>query len=135
MLGGPRATRVRAPSMLSLHDAAERRLGIAVVDALAENLDASRDALLESLSVSSRTMARRRVEGSLSAEESDRALRLARIAATAEDVLGDREAAAAWLKQPSRALGGRVPLDLVRTDAGATLVTDVLGRLEHGVFG
>jgi len=40
-----------------------------------------------------------------------------------------------WLHTANRSLGGRKPLELVRTDAGAELVVDVLGRLEHGVFG
>lgn len=135
ILGGRRAARLSRPSMLAVHEAAQRRLGVGVVDALEQNLGATRESLLRTMSVSLRTFARRRVEGTLSPEESDRALRLARIAALAEEVLGEREEAVTWLKQPNLSLGGRVPLDLLRTDAGASMVTDVLGRLEHGVFG
>jgi putative toxin-antitoxin system antitoxin component (TIGR02293 family) len=62
-------------------------------------------------------------------------LRVARVAALAEEVLGSRDEAIEWLQRPNRSLGGRVPFDLVRTDAGAAMVADVLGRLEHGVFG
>ena len=121
--------------MLALHEAAERKLGVGVVDALEQNLGATRELLLRTMAVSQRTLARRRLEGTLSPEESDRALRLARIAALAEEVLGGHDEAVTWLKQPNRSLGGRTPLDLLRTDAGASMVTDVLGRLEHGVFG
>ena len=74
-------------------------------------------------------------DSTLSPEESDRVLRLARVAAQAEEVLGGREDAVKWLHRPSRSLGGHKPLELVRTDAGSELVVDVLGRLEHGVFG
>lgn len=135
LLGGGRAARLRQPSMLALHEAAERGLGVAAVDALQENLGAARGELLRAMALSLRTLARRRDEGVLSPEESDRALRVARIAALAEDVLGGQEEAVAWLKASNRSLGGRVPMDLLRTDAGASMLADVLGRLEHGVFG
>jgi putative toxin-antitoxin system antitoxin component (TIGR02293 family) len=135
ILGGKRAARVPKRTMLALHEAAERRLRVAVVDALEESLGVPRELLLETIALSARTLARRRQQGSLSVEESDRALRLARALALAEDALGGREEAVTWLKQPNRSLGGRMPLHLLRTDAGASMVTDVLGRLEHGVFG
>jgi len=34
----------------------------------------------------------------------------------------------------NRALGGRVPLHLLDSDAGAQAVERVLGRIEHGVY-
>lgn len=135
LLGGAKTFRLRPATLLGLHEAAEHRFPLPVFDALMANLQASRKTMLFTLAVSPRTLTRRREEGVLSAEESDRALRVARVAATAEEVLGGRDAAVDWLQQPNRALGGRVPLDLLRTDAGAALVTDVLGRLEHGVLG
>jgi putative toxin-antitoxin system antitoxin component (TIGR02293 family) len=135
-LGGKHAIPLRkGPTMMQLHEAVVHRLPVGVVDALEGNLDARREAMLRTIAVSPRTLARRKKEGVLSAEESDRALRVARIAALAEEVLGSRDEAIAWLKRPNRALGGHAPLGLVRTDAGAAMLTDVLGRLEHGVFG
>jgi putative toxin-antitoxin system antitoxin component (TIGR02293 family) len=125
----------RGPTMMQLHETVAHRLPVAVVDALGENLGARREAMLKTIALSPRTLARRKKEGVLSAEESDRALRVARIAALAEEVFGSRDEAIEWLQRPNRSLGGLSPLELVRTDAGATMVTDVLGRLEHGVFG
>jgi putative toxin-antitoxin system antitoxin component (TIGR02293 family) len=54
---------------------------------------------------------------------------------TAETVLGDAAAALDWLASPNRALGGESPMKLLDTDLGAKQVFDVLGRIEHGVFG
>jgi putative toxin-antitoxin system antitoxin component (TIGR02293 family) len=136
LLGGKGAIPLRKePTMIELHEAVVHRLPVGVVDALGENLGARREAMLQVIDVPPRTLARRRKEGVLSAEESDRALRVARIAALAEEIFGSRQAAVEWLWRPNQSLGGRAPLDLARTDAGATIVTDVLGRLEHGVFG
>jgi len=82
-----------------------------------------------------RTLTRRLAQHSrLTAAESDRTVRLARVYATALDTLGDGEKAAAWLKTPNRALGGERPLDQLDTDPGVREVEDVLGRIATGVY-
>ena len=82
-----------------------------------------------------RTLARRKKERRLRADESDRLLRVARVATSAEDVLGAQGKAGRWLQNPNRALGGAIPLDLLDTDLGAEEVVTILGRIEHGVYG
>jgi putative toxin-antitoxin system antitoxin component (TIGR02293 family) len=67
-------------------------------------------------------------------DETDRRSRLAGVAARAAEVLGTTEKADRWLQRPNRALGGRVPLELLDTDAGTQQVAEVLGRIEHGVY-
>lgn len=95
----------------------------------------SREAFLELVSIAPRTLARRRQSGRLTAEESDRLLRAARVFEMAEDLFeGDVEAARQWLGEPSPALGGQTPLQFASTDVGAREVEQLLGRLEHGVF-
>ncbi len=64
----------------------------------------------------------------------DRLFRGGRIAAQAEQVLGSRAKASAWLRKPNRALGGAVPLRQLDTDLGAGEVEDVLLRIAHGVY-
>jgi putative toxin-antitoxin system antitoxin component (TIGR02293 family) len=86
------------------------------------------------LGLSTRSLQRRKA-GRLTAAESERILRLVRTAARAERVLGDPAAALDWLGSPNRALGGESPLQLLDTDLGAKRVLDVLGRIEHGVYG
>jgi putative toxin-antitoxin system antitoxin component (TIGR02293 family) len=66
--------------------------------------------------------------------ESDRLYRLARTIARMEEILGSREKAEVWLREPNRVLGMQTPLDLLDTDEGAKRVEDVLIRIEHGVF-
>jgi putative toxin-antitoxin system antitoxin component (TIGR02293 family) len=61
-------------------------------------------------------------------------VRIARIAAVAEETFQNAEKAAAWLRRPNRALGDHKPLDLLITSTGARLVEDVLGRIATGVF-
>src|SRR3972149_2005506 len=81
-----------------------------------------------------RTLARRKKDRRLRADESDRLLRLGRVAARAEEVLGTADKAARWLGKPNRALGGKVPLAQLDTDIGAHQVEEILGRIAHGLY-
>ena len=94
----------------------------------------SRDELFE-LVVPRRTFARRRLANDpLSREESDRAVRLARLTAMAERIFGDEENAHRWLRKPSRTLAGAVPLVLMKTETGAHLVEQTLHRIDYGML-
>jgi putative toxin-antitoxin system antitoxin component (TIGR02293 family) len=86
------------------------------------------------LALPPRTLARRKGEHRLKAPESDRLLRLGRIAVLAEDVLGSPEKASRWLHTPNRALGNRVPLGQLDTDLGVREVESLLLRVAHGVY-
>ncbi len=68
----------------------------------------------------------------LSPAESEKAPRIARIAALAEETFGDREKAAAWLRRETKPLDGRKPLDLLDTEIGGQAVEDLLHRIAHG---
>jgi putative toxin-antitoxin system antitoxin component (TIGR02293 family) len=82
-----------------------------------------------------RTLARRREEGRLSAEESDRLVRVARLVAAATTLFaGSVPDAVEWLSKPLKALGGAIPFDIAETETGSYEVETVIGQLEHGVF-
>jgi putative toxin-antitoxin system antitoxin component (TIGR02293 family) len=54
--------------------------------------------------------------------------------AIALEVLERDSSAMGWLRRPQPALGGRVPLDLLVTQAGAEEVETLLRRIDHGVY-
>jgi putative toxin-antitoxin system antitoxin component (TIGR02293 family) len=68
----------------------------------------------------------------LSPEESDRAVRIARITALAEELFGEDDKAARWLRKPKSRFDGRAPMELLKTDAGARLVEEMLLQLQYG---
>jgi len=87
------------------------------------------------LVVPKRTLARRKAANEpLTIEETDKALRLERIAAQAERVFGAPEKAHRWLRKPKRALQGETPVAYLATEAGARIVEEMLVRIEHGMF-
>jgi putative toxin-antitoxin system antitoxin component (TIGR02293 family) len=85
--------------------------------------------------VPKRTLARRKAaDESLTVEETDKALRLARIAVQAERVFGEPEKAHRWLRKAKRELKGETPLAYLASEAGARVVEEMLHRIEHGMF-
>lgn len=81
-----------------------------------------------------RTLARRKEQKEkLSGAESDRALRLERIAQMADRVFGDHDKAQRWLRKYSRVLGD-TPISLLESETGAFLVEQELYRIDYGVF-
>ena len=87
------------------------------------------------IGIPERTLARRRAAGRLTADESERLLRVSAIYEKALDLFeGDGRAALNWLNTPKRALNAQTPLAYSRTELGAREVENLIGRLEHGVF-
>ncbi|WP_291988684.1 antitoxin Xre/MbcA/ParS toxin-binding domain-containing protein [Luteitalea sp.] len=90
---------------------------------------------LGDLVINPRTLRHRRTRGeALAMEEAERAIRLGRILAIADAVLGSRATAWAWLREPNLALDRARPVDLLKSEIGARAVEETLVRLEHGLF-
>jgi putative toxin-antitoxin system antitoxin component (TIGR02293 family) len=104
----------------------------AAIENLSEFLGESTLKLMQVIQINERTAHRRREQGVLSPEESDRIARIARLTQRAVDTFGDESQAREWLKRPNRVLHDVPPLELLGTDGGAVLVADELGRIESG---
>ena len=133
-LGGRGVLRERLADYAAVIDRTRTGLPYAALEALARRYAIPLPRILRVLALPARTHARRKKERRLSAAESDRLLRLARVAAGAEQTLGAADKAGQWLQKPNRALRGAAPLDLLDTDLGVEEVVTVLGRIEHGVY-
>ena len=131
-LGG--AKLVKAATWEDLRARRQAGLPYASVDAVSSAYHIASKDLVRILELPLRTLARRKKEKRLHADESDRLLRLGRIAALAEEVLGSREKATEWLHEPNAALGHENPLRHLDSDLGARQVEDVLVRISHGVY-
>ena len=65
-------------------------------------------------------------------EPSDRAVRLARVKALAEETFGDSRKAHRWLHRELALLDGRRSIDLARTQTGTRMVENLLARIAWG---
>jgi len=107
-------------------------LALSVVDKVLQEGDLSA-AELDRLAFPRKTLAHRRLLGSLSPEQSDRLTRILRVISEAEEMFGARDKARLWLRRPNQALGGEAPLELLDTDTGTRQVETLLLRIGHGI--
>lgn len=132
-LGGRKVLRRRISNLDELRRTVDAGLPYASLEAVMLKYGLAREEAAALLRLPQRTIARRKKEQRLRADESDRLLRLARVVAQAAQTLGSEEKAVKWLRRPNRALGNQVPLQLLDNDIGALQVEEVLGRIAHGV--
>ena len=103
-----------------------------------QNLQKALDIPLETvasvLGMSRATLHRRKRQGKIDEDESEKLVRYQRLLKKAEDVFGDGKSAREWLRHKQAGLGKAVPLDFARTEIGAREVENLLGRLEYGVY-
>lgn len=108
-------------------------LDVATLDRLAA-VGFERRELFE-LVIPQRTLTHRKNRGEpLSAEESDRAVRLARVSALAERVFANHDKAWRWLRRPTPIFDARAPMELLATETGARAVEEELYRIDEGMF-
>lgn len=122
------------PAPMSLVDQIADGLPVRVLESLSRRI-APRDAGFKYQLVAKATLARRKEARPprLSADESERLVRLANVWGMAERVWGGAEAARRFMFEPHALLDGRSPLDLtVKSEMGARVVEDVLGGLAYG---
>jgi len=112
----------------------QRGLPVEELDALQQILEIPIDKLAPKLGISKATLHRRKIEGRLGRDESDRVVRFARLMGKAVEVFESEEAARRWLKAPQVGLGSAIPLDYAETELGAREVEDLLGRIDYGVY-
>ncbi len=109
----------------------EQRVPLAAVESLSSHGMSNEE--IYRLIVPRRTLVHRKSRREpLTHDESDRAVRIARIASLAEEVFGDDAKAARWLRKPKSRFDGRTPFDVLSTEAGARLVEEMLLQLDYG---
>lgn len=122
----------RPKSLLALSRAVAAGLPATAVDRLATAL-APDDARFKYRLVPPTTLRRRSSAGRLTAVESNRLARLAKVFGMALEVYGAPEGARNFMRRPHAMLEGATPFDVVlAADPGADVVINLLGRAAYG---
>jgi putative toxin-antitoxin system antitoxin component (TIGR02293 family) len=125
---------LRTYEPLALYRQVRKGLAYSAFSRFQRNTGLSAGALSRLIQIPARTLTRRKSEGKLAPEESDRLVRAARVFGRAMELFeGDGDAARGWLTTPQPALGGLIPLELAGTEVGVTEVEGLIGRLEYGI--
>ena len=131
LLGGVDAVGLHVSSDAEMARARARGFTVKAIDALRES--GVTETEVGSLIIKSRTLSHRRANGSrLTVDESDRAARVARCLVIAERTFAGREKANPWLRRSLDSLGGQAPMSMLRTEAGARVVENLLARIAWG---
>jgi len=112
----------------------EQGLPLTKLEELRRNLDLPMDRLAPRLGLSKATLHRRKIDGRLSSDESDKVVRFARLYDKALEILGTGQNARVWLSTSQFGLGGKIPLDFAQTEVGAREVEDLLTRIDFSVY-
>ncbi len=137
LLGGSRFSRRKPASRVELHAVI---LAGVPFEALLYLVDRAHEIdvgeIARVLGVSSRTLARHAdtPAKAMPVDLASKAWLLAETLAKAMLVFDGRDEAERWLSTSATGLDGWRPIDLLQTVQGAELVSDFLGRLEHGVY-
>ncbi len=134
LLGGRKALGADLTSEADFIALVRQGMPLPAFEAVRSKLQLTLGQIEQTLGISPRSLLRRKKGRRLSKTESELLLRLARVVARAEHVLGARDAALEWLATPNRALRGDKPFNLLDTELGAKRVLDLLGRIEFGVY-
>ena len=109
-------------------------LSFRAVQNLQKALDVPMEKVASVLGMSRATLHRRKIQGKIDKEESEKLVRYQRLLKKAEGVFGDAKAAREWLTNKQAGLGNAVPLEFAKTEIGAREVENLLGRIEYGVY-
>lgn len=74
------------------------------------------------------------IEEHLTPDESDKAVRAARILALAERVFAHRDKALSWMRIAKKRFDGQSPMEMLQTEAGAGLVEQMLLQIDEGML-
>lgn len=84
------------------------------------------------LPVSRRTIEKAKDKDLLSPAVSDRVLQIGALYQHGSQVLGS--SFKEWLNSPLISLGSKKPIEFINNDTGISMINDLLGRIEHGVY-
>src|SRR3954471_20258731 len=102
-------------------------LSFRAVRNLQNALDLPLEKIAAFLGMSRATLHRRKTQGKIARNESEKLVRYQRLLKKAEDVFGEAQAAREWLTQPQLGLGNAKPVDFAKTEIGAREVENLLG--------
>jgi putative toxin-antitoxin system antitoxin component (TIGR02293 family) len=105
------------------------------INALASFIGISRKYITENIfDVSVKTLERKDNKEKLDKKTSSHAVEIARVLQHGYEVFRDEEKMKRWLNKENRALNNLKPVELFDTLSGLSMVNDVLGRIEEGVY-
>lgn len=110
-----------------------RGLSVEIAGELQSLFQLSNEEMAQLIGRSLRAYMRFRNEGlDLGPAEAERVVRYVRLVNLAAETFGEETHAVAWMQESNRQLGGRTPIEMAKTEPGASVVHDLLVGIQHG---
>jgi putative toxin-antitoxin system antitoxin component (TIGR02293 family) len=104
------------------------------LEAIKSETDFDYHTLSNLLAVSRTTLIKKKGEDKFDQPTSERIMLLAELLSYGREVFESKDRFNTWLKEPSHAMSGKTPLELLDTLYGIEEVKKELGRIEYGVY-
>jgi putative toxin-antitoxin system antitoxin component (TIGR02293 family) len=134
-LGGAKAVGVSIDSAFDYITVGKAGLTKISIEELARHVGVSRKAMSEDiLGISVKTLERKLPEDRFDRKISSHAIEIAKVMQHAFEVFEDEIRTRLWMNTHNKSLSGMNPVELLNTLTGLTMINDVLGRIEEGVY-
>lgn len=97
-------------------------------------IDIDYDRLSFILGTTKTTLHKKQSKDAFSASISEKVIGLMDVYRFGYEVFGEHNKFNKWVQTPNRALGNRIPLEVMDTFFGIKEVTNIIGRIQHGVY-
>ncbi len=134
MLGGGAFLLKEPSSALEYVSAGREGIRKSAVEHLSRQMSIPMKDMADLLSVSYKTLSRKRSEDRLDPLTSSMSIEIAGAVARGLIVFEDINRLRRWLRKENRALGGSRPLDLLSTPTGIRMVCRLLHRIQEGIL-
>ncbi|WP_299889266.1 antitoxin Xre-like helix-turn-helix domain-containing protein [uncultured Lacinutrix sp.] len=134
VLGGSLTFDQTINSDFDLIQITRRGLPKSVVSTLSSLLGVSMEKMSDLIHISHRTIQRKSDSDLLNIYSTEQILEIAQVVSRGIEVLGSIDNFTSWLHSDIRVLNYSKPISLLDTSFGTSLVLDVLGRIEFGIY-
>ena len=90
--------------------------------------------LAKALSVTRATLINKKREEKFNMALSEKIVSLADLYSFGFEVFGDKNLFNQWMRSPNRAIGGKLPYDLIDNQYGREEIKNLIGRIAYGVY-
>jgi putative toxin-antitoxin system antitoxin component (TIGR02293 family) len=97
-------------------------------------IDIDYDRLSFILGTTKTTLHKKQSKDTFSTSISEKVIGLMDVYRFGYEVFGEHNKFNKWVQTPNRALGNRIPLEVMDTFFGIREVTNIIGRIQHGVY-
>ncbi len=134
ILGGRKTLNMQVENNMDLIDLCKSGISKQALLNLAGYLNISIRKISNWLPVTERTIQRYSAAARFKKSVSEQILYIAKVVVKGVNVFEDKGKFLFWLKSPNRALGNRIPMNLLDTKFGIDMLLEELGRIERGIF-